>query len=142
MSKRQNEKDCPDCPGAWYGRVWFENLEEPDGPANWGLQSLGLCSRKVDSTTQHLVVSVLNDYFPQTPQCLSQQEKHFFVNEAEVTVDLSARSATECIKHAEASETQGVSGGLSTFFGVFFFIGTVTIYLQYIFNSSIHPQYF
>ena len=110
--------------------------------ANRGLQSLGLCSRKVDSTTQHLVVSVLNDYFPQTPQCLSQQEKHFFVNEAEVTVDLSARSATECIKHAEASETQGVSGGLSTFLGLFFFIGTVTIYLQYIFNSSIHLQYF
>lgn len=64
-----------------HGRVGFRLrlvLEEPDGPAVGDLQSVGLSSRKVDSTTQHLVVSVLNDYFPQTPQCLSQQEKHFF----------------------------------------------------------------
>lgn len=58
--------------------------------------------------------------------------KSTFFNEEEVTVDLSARSATECIKHAEASETQGVSGGLSTFFGVFFFLDTLTIYLHYV----------
>ena len=34
---------------------------------------MGFSSRKVDSTTQHLIVSVLNDYFLQAPLCLSHQ---------------------------------------------------------------------
>ena len=49
-----------------HGRVGFRLrlvLEESDGPAVGDLQSVGLSSRKVDSTTQHLIVSALNNYF-------------------------------------------------------------------------------
>lgn len=114
-----------------YGlNIWKSLMVQPIGVFNlW----VFVVERLTQRLNIDIVVSVLNDYFPQTPQCLSQHEKHFFLNEEEeVTVDLSARSATECIKHAEASETQGVSGGLSTFFGVFFFLDTVMIYLHYI----------